>query len=98
LRQFTFFSRNSDSFSLQNAIKIVPDYIATLPALATCNLEGNPIEQLATSMTFTLTRFNLRSASEMVTESWRHQEQVNAIIPIVQSIRLPLIRVSMMSV
>ena len=60
----------------QNAITRVPRYIAVLPALVTCNLEGNPVEHLDNGMTFTLTQFNLKSASEMVKESWRHHEQV----------------------
>ena len=61
---------------LQNLIKVVPAYIPALPALVKCNLEGNPVERLDTAMTFTLTQFNLKSASEMVTEHWRHHEQV----------------------
>lgn len=64
------------TFWLQNFIKIVPAYIPALPALVKCNLEGNPVEHLDTAMTFTLTQFNLKSASEMVTEHWRHHEQV----------------------
>ena len=62
--------------SRQNLITRVPGYIAALPVLAKCDLEGNPVEHLDTGMTFTLTRFNLKSASEMVTENWRHHEQV----------------------
>lgn len=60
----------------QNLIKSVPAYITAMPVLAKCNLEGNPIEHLDTGMTFTLTQFNLKSATEMVTENWRHHEQV----------------------
>jgi hypothetical protein len=51
-----------------------------MPVLAACNLEGNPIEHLDTGMTFTLTQFNLKSASEMVTENWRHHEQVKNLL------------------
>ena len=50
--------------------------MTAMPVLAKCNLEGNPIEHLDTGMTFTLTQFNLKSATEMVTENWRHHEQV----------------------
>ena len=71
MRVFVFVSH-----SPQNAIRRVPGYIAALPALVTCNLEGNPIEHLDNGMTFTLTQFNLKSSSEMVKESWRHHEQV----------------------
>jgi hypothetical protein len=69
-------------FLFQNLITSVPGYIATMPALLKCNLEGNPIEHLDTRMTFTLTQFNLKSASEMVTENWRHQEQGNRPSPL----------------
>lgn len=62
--------------SPQNAIRSIPGYIAALPALVTCNMEGNPVEHMDNGMTFTLTQFNLKSASEMVKESWRHHEQV----------------------
>ena len=68
------------SHLLQNLIKRVPAYVAALPVLAKCNLEGNPVEHLDSGMTFTLTQFNLRSASEMVTETWRHHEQVAAAV------------------
>jgi hypothetical protein len=62
--------------SLQNLIKIVPGYIAALPILSKCNLESNPIEHLDPVMASTLTRFNLKSSTEMFTENWRHHEQV----------------------
>jgi len=66
---------------LQNFITSVPGYAAIMPALIKCNLEGNPIEHLDTRMSFTLTQFNLKSATEMVRESWRHQEQGNRPTP-----------------
>ena len=65
---------------LQNLIKRVPAYVTAMPVLAKCNLEGNPVEHLDSGMTATLTQFNLRSASEMVTETWRHHEQVAAAV------------------
>jgi hypothetical protein len=73
------------SHSPQNAIRRVPGYIAALPALVTCNLEGNPIENLDNGMTFTLTQFNLKSSSEMVKESWRHHEQVVTTVKVLVS-------------